>query len=112
VLRRSTRPAFNALDIDVSAPDSLPHPCTPCTAQRPGNVDEAARLEALEKRRFAASQGGMSRISKIEKAPRDHAFPSGCAFSLRVDGRKKADMARRSRGSRRSRRSRRGGVVV
>jgi len=47
VLRRSTRLAFNARDIDVSAPDSLPHPCTTCTAQRPGNVDEAARLEAL-----------------------------------------------------------------
>ena len=31
----------------------------------------------------------------------DHPLPSGCVFSLRIDGREKADMARRSRRSRR-----------
>ena len=41
----------------------------------------------------------------IRIAAHDHPLPSGCAFSLRIDGREQADMARRSR------RSRRGAVV-
>ena len=40
------------------------------------------------------------------KRTHDHPLPSGCAFSLLIDGREKADMGHRSR------RSRRGGVGV
>jgi hypothetical protein len=43
---RSTMPAFNAADVDVAAPDSLPHTCTRSGAERVGlgQSAEVARI--------------------------------------------------------------------
>jgi len=69
-------------------------------------IDEFERAVATIREHPEAGPVILGKVRRWGMLRHDHPFPSGCAFSLRIDGREKADMGRRGR------RSRRGGVVL